>query len=187
MEMLNEVQCQYTRHTHSLYLSLTHTHTEATLHRLLVKQHLVNVSFRHAFKWLETEFRLVIGFIGLLQTVPTSNYNHFTNVLTLQFTIARAKSSQFVFTSCRLVTAPNSVDSSVSLFSGPCLHWLETVSYLTLLQMSSSQLLGYNCLTSIRVQITLWLAVFCQSVHFGDKPLETHNQNFYFSTELLRL
>jgi hypothetical protein len=37
------------------------------------------------------------------------------------------------------------------------------------------------------VRITLRLAVYRQSVRLGDKLLETHYQNFYFSTEHLRL
>jgi hypothetical protein len=39
----------------------------------------------------------------------------------------------------------------------------------------------------VRVRVTLRLAVYRQSVHLGDKPLETHDQNFYFPTERLRL
>jgi hypothetical protein len=47
----------------------------------------------------------------------TSNYNRFTTLHTLQFTMARTKSSQFVFTGCCLVTALNTVDSSASVFT----------------------------------------------------------------------
>jgi hypothetical protein len=36
---------------------------------------------------------LVTGFIGLLQLMTTGNYNSFTNSHTLQFTVARTKSS----------------------------------------------------------------------------------------------
>jgi hypothetical protein len=36
-------------------------------------------------------------------------------------------------------------------------------------------------------RVTLRLAVYRQSVHLGDNPLETHDQNFYFPTEHLRL
>jgi hypothetical protein len=39
----------------------------------------------------------------------------------------------------------------------------------------------------VRVTVTLRLTVYRQSVHLGDKPLETHNQNFYFPTEHLWL
>jgi hypothetical protein len=34
-----------------------------------------------------------------------------------------------------------------------------------------------------RVRVTLRLAVYRQSVRLGDKPLETHDQNFYFPAE----
>jgi hypothetical protein len=35
-------------------------------------------------------------------------------------------------------------------------------------------------------QITLRLAVYRQSVHFGVKPLEIHKEEIFFSTEFLR-
>jgi hypothetical protein len=46
----------------------------------------------------------------------------------------------------------------------------------------------YEWLASeFRVRVTLRLEVYCQSVRLADKPLETHDQNFYFTTEHLRL
>jgi hypothetical protein len=39
--------------------------------------------------------------------------------------------------------------------------------------------------TTVRVRVTLRLAVYCQSVPLGGKPLETHDQ-YFFSTEHLR-
>jgi hypothetical protein len=44
---------------------------------------------------LETEFGLVIGFIGLLQNVTAGNYNHLISFRALQFTTTRTKSSQY--------------------------------------------------------------------------------------------
>jgi hypothetical protein len=38
----------------------------------------------------------------------------------------------------------------------------------------------------LTVRVTLRLAVYRQSVHLGVKPLETHDQRFFFSAELLR-
>jgi hypothetical protein len=38
-----------------------------------------------------------------------------------------------------------------------------------------------------RVRAALQLAVYRQSVRLGTKPLETHDQEFYFPTEQLRL
>jgi hypothetical protein len=64
------------------------------------------------------------------QFVTTINCNRSTNSHTLQFTTARAKSSQFLFTSLHLVTAPINVDSSGSVFSGSCPCCLATVSHL---------------------------------------------------------
>jgi hypothetical protein len=32
----------------------------------------------------------------------------------------------------------------------------------------------------VKVKVTLRLAVYCQSVRLGDKPLETHDQRFFF-------
>jgi hypothetical protein len=40
---------------------------------------------------------------------------------------------------------------------------------------------------TVRVRVTLWLAVYRQSFCLGDEPLETHNQNIYFPTEHLWL
>jgi hypothetical protein len=39
----------------------------------------------------------------------------------------------------------------------------------------------------VRVRVTLRLVVYRRSVRLGDKPLETHDQKFYFPTEHLRL
>jgi hypothetical protein len=41
-------------------------------------------------------------------------------------------------------------------------------------------------LSQSRVRVTLRLTVYCRSIRLGDKPLETHDQQFYFSTEYLR-
>jgi hypothetical protein len=41
-------------------------------------------------------------------------------------------------------------------------------------------------LVKIKVKVTLRLAIYRQSVRLGVKPLETHDQTFFFSTELLR-
>jgi hypothetical protein len=37
-----------------------------------------------------------------------------------------------------------------------------------------------------RVRVSLWLKVYGQSVRLGNKPLETHGQYFFLSTEHLR-
>jgi hypothetical protein len=70
-------------------------------------------------KWLETVFRLVIRFIGLLQTVITINYSAIANSRTLQFTTAHTQvfSVCYVFTSRSSVTATNNADSSASMFT----------------------------------------------------------------------
>jgi hypothetical protein len=82
-------------------------------------------------KRLDTGFRIAIWFTGLFQSATASNYNRFTNLRTLQFTVGRTKSSQLVFTGRRLVTAPNNLDSSASVFNGSCPCWLATLSHLT--------------------------------------------------------
>jgi hypothetical protein len=38
-----------------------------------------------------------------------------------------------------------------------------------------------------RVRVTLRLAVYCQTIRLGDKPLGTHDQLFYFPAEHLQL
>jgi hypothetical protein len=67
--------------------------------------------------WVDTGFGLVIGIIERLQIVTTKNCNSVTILNTLRFTIALAKHSLFVFSSGCLVTAPNTVDSSASVFT----------------------------------------------------------------------
>jgi hypothetical protein len=49
----------------------------------------------------------VIGFIELLETVTTINYNSLANSYTRLLTTAQIKSSQFVFTNRFPVTDPN--------------------------------------------------------------------------------
>jgi hypothetical protein len=40
---------------------------------------------------------------------------------------------------------------------------------------------GIHCCSfKVEVKVTLQLAVFCQSVHPGNKPLEIHDQSFLF-------
>jgi hypothetical protein len=43
------------------------------------------------------------------------------------------------------------------------------------------------CSYYVSESVTLRLGVYRQSVRLGDKTLETHDQNFYFPTEHLRL
>jgi hypothetical protein len=50
------------------------------------------------------------------------------------------------------------------------------------LRVSSSLMV---VIVKVKVKVTLRLAVYHQSVHLGVKPLETHDQTFFFSTELL--
>jgi hypothetical protein len=64
-----------------------------------------------------------------------------------------------------LVTAPNNVDSSASV----------------LMSLPSG-----DCVELLRVTVTLRLAVYRQSVRLGAKPLEPHDQRFFFSPEPLR-
>jgi hypothetical protein len=71
---------------------------------------------------------------------------------------------------------PTTVDSQLAPLLCTALTTLNTVDRVI-------QLLH----TENRVRITLRLAVYRQSVRLGDKPLETHDQNFYFPTEHLRL
>jgi hypothetical protein len=47
---------------------------------------------------------------------------------------------------------------------------------------------GVDCLlikVKVKIKVTLRLAVYCQSVCLGIKPLETHNQRFFSPTEPL--
>jgi hypothetical protein len=109
-------------------------------------------------------FGMVFGFIEHLQIVTTSNYKAVANSCTHLLTTAHTKFSQFVFTSRFLVTDTNNV-----LCLRP--YRLANVSQLT---------------NRVKVNVTLRLAVYRQSVRFGSKTLETHDQ-YFFSTEHLRL
>jgi uncharacterized PurR-regulated membrane protein YhhQ (DUF165 family) len=64
---------------------------------------------KRIFELLYAGFELVIGFIEHFQIVTTSNYSAIANSHIVQFTTAHTQSSQFVFSSCFLVTDPNSV------------------------------------------------------------------------------
>jgi hypothetical protein len=98
-------------------------------------------------------FRLVIGYIGLLELVTTSNYNRFASSNTLQFTIACAKSS---ITS--LCTAMQRLPRRGTPPPTPLLRG----DYLTATSDSDRQ----------SVRDTLRLAVYHHSVRLGAKPLE---------------
>jgi hypothetical protein len=45
----------------------------------------------------------------------------------------------------------------------------------------------YEDVITVTVTVTLQLAVYCQSIRLGNKPLETHKQSFYFAAEHLWL
>jgi hypothetical protein len=51
----------------------------------------------------------------------------------------------------------------------------------------NSSLNGGSLPTELKVEVTLRLAVYRQSVRLGIKILETHDQYFFFSSEHLRL
>jgi hypothetical protein len=112
-------------------------------------------------------FGLVIGFIVLLHVVTTGNSRAFANSHTLLLTTAPTKSSEFVFTSCCLVTAPNNTASSASVFSSSCPHWLATPSQLLMAATPShSQLLSHDC------PLTGWLAYLVHLYTLGTDPVE---------------
>jgi hypothetical protein len=87
-----------------------------------------------------------------------------------------------------LVQIYESVASSVFVVRWLTLHswtlsWTIELNYWTLLRMPNND---SRINASVRARVTLRLAVYCQSVRLDDKPLETHDQNFYFSSEHLR-
>jgi hypothetical protein len=100
----------------------------------------------------------------------TSNYSAIVNLHNSQITTALAKPlpACCVFTSRSLAMTSNSRYSSASRA-----------------QVLSSQPPVQNCLTThsvkVKVIVTLWLVVYCLSVHLGVKPLETHDQRLFFS------
>jgi hypothetical protein len=106
-----------------------------------------------------------------MQIITTSNYRANANLHTLQTTTAPTKPFPSL---CLHQPFPgngfNSGDFSASraqiLSSQPpvqniTLNWQLTNNWA-------------------RVRVTLRLAVYCQSVRLGDKPLETHDQNIFF-------
>jgi hypothetical protein len=94
---------------------------------------------------------LVIGFIGLLQIITANNCSAVVNSRTLQITVARAKSSQFVFASHHLVMAPNNVDSSASVFNGSYPCWLVTLSHMT----HAQNVLTFSSVSKPQLTVTL--------------------------------
>jgi hypothetical protein len=113
----------------------------------------------------------VIGFIDHSQIV-TSNYNIIANLHTIQNTTAFAKTSQSAFTSRFPVTDLNSGDFSASVLTS---------------LLSGEYPKTEIFIVRVKIRVTLRLADYRQSVHLGNKPLETANQNLYFATEHLRL
>jgi hypothetical protein len=69
------------------------------------------------------------------------------------------------------------------------LLWLFGRSGKFLLALFSTVILGFKSnvthghilLSQVEVKVTLRLAVYRQSLHLGVKPLETHEQRFFFS------
>jgi hypothetical protein len=57
------------------------------------------------------------------------------------------------------------------------------ISYCVSMSCTKTRL-GFDGGVRVRVRITLRLAVYRQSIHLGAKPLETHDQRFYFNCTL---
>jgi hypothetical protein len=155
----------------------------------------------------------VVSFINHFYTplLTTSNYSAVANPQTLQTTTAPAKSFPdcCVLTSRSLATASNSGDSSASraqvLLSQPPVQNSCQLSSRLQRHLFSSFLAELNCIADpqrtrchlfsvpsakvkvrVKVKATLRLAVYRQSVRFGVKPLETHDQRLLSPTEPLR-
>jgi hypothetical protein len=117
-------------------------------------------------KWLDSGFGLVIGFIGLLKLVTTITYSAIANSHNLQSSTARIKSL--------VLTDPNAVDSSVSMFislqAGDCIIAHHGCSSWPLTPSRVWPPLATTCLPAespSRLQIThynwvwVWLWVLC--------------------------
>jgi hypothetical protein len=156
-------------------------------------------------------FGLVKGFTGPLKLVTTGNYNRFTNSHTLQFMRVKNSSQSLLIMGCSLVTASNILHFLASIISGFCPRWVAPVSQLNPHGGNSCPLTtssvwppldtaGYHSLppglrtTNLslldwqfcRVRLTLIVSVHRQSVHIGAKPLEDHDQIFFFASKPLR-
>jgi hypothetical protein len=114
-------------------------------------------------------FWLVNGFISHLYTrIELQVFTTPSLISTLYRSLLHThRCSQFVtvFTSCFLVTASNSGNSSASALTP-----LSAGHRLTTELSSESR---------VRKRVTLRLAVYRQSVLLGDKPLETNDQYFF--------
>jgi hypothetical protein len=69
---------------------------------------------------------------------------------------------------------------------GPLYNWLQqfTNHYLTHCQLlptghSTGTIPNSNCTVYSEFRVTLRLALYCQSVRLGAKPIETHDQNLF--------
>jgi hypothetical protein len=94
-----------------------------------------------------------------------------TPELSIQFSAATANSGTLNPVLCCSCQLRNSQTSS--------LLQLPTVSLPSLLSHLRLPLLNW-----LSVRFSLRLAVYCQSVRFGDKPLETHEKPFFFNWTL---
>jgi hypothetical protein len=129
-------------------------------------------------------FRLVIGFINHVHVVTTTKYNtvtdfHTTNYSTL-FSVYFYQSPlsvswQRIYNTLTVNKSSNHTlslywqtynSSSTTIFPTSDLRRLVTALHCTLIE--------------VKVRVTLRLAVYRQSVRLGVKPLETHDQTFFF-------
>jgi hypothetical protein len=63
----------------------------------------------HVYEWLQTGFRLVIGFTEHLPVVTTSKHNNLAGLHTLNITVTAANTKSSAFTSRLLLTDLNTV------------------------------------------------------------------------------
>jgi hypothetical protein len=98
-----------------------------------------------------------------LSHVTASHYNSLTGLQPVKITVTAAVI--YIFTSHFLVIAPNSVLCKY-------LYWLVNIPELTHCS---------NCPTlKVKFEVTVPLAVYCQSVYLGIKLLENHGQRLIF-------
>jgi hypothetical protein len=125
------------------------------------------------------------------QLVTTSNNNtvgdfHTTNHWNTQSLLSLHESYPDNGFISLTVTTAHVKSSNYTLKSSPCKLTLKSQlnSQLFSSQSSSTAVSRGSLNYSLRVRVTLRLQVYCQSVRRGVRPLEAHDQNFFFNWTL---
>jgi hypothetical protein len=85
-----------------------------------------------------------------------------------------------------LISYLHVISSACCKWHQDMLHHLQRECFICLVVVCHQGLQVFWRTEQVKVKVTLRLAVYCQSVHLGAKPLQAHNQRYFSSTEPLQ-